>query len=174
MAARDFTDEMSELALGGLGRTSEAGEPEGGTDGGSESEGADSGTVFIEVEVDEASNGRERRHKVKKAKVTRVARIERFGVPIMRTSGMIADLWEQFANALSPPAPFLPDIARVRLVRYLVPVPLAGLLLSPGTIVSFISFAIGFLFFGAPLFSLLGEILDVNKPGWRNRWRDRQ
>ncbi|KAL8287551.1 hypothetical protein RQP46_003409 [Phenoliferia psychrophenolica] len=161
MAARDFTDGMTELATLGSSRTSDDGESENGaTDGDTDAEESGADPVTVEIEVEEARTGRGKRHRFKKAKVTRVARVERVGLPIMRTSGRIADMWEKWANGLSPPAPFPADVARVRMVRYLLPIPLLGIIFSPGTIMSILSFTIGFAFFGQPLFGLVGEILD--------------
>lgn len=175
MLARDFTEGMSELvALGGSGHASDDGESELGTELDTDADESDGDAIVVEVEVDEARFGRKRRRKVKKAKVTRVARLERVGSPFMLTAGKIADLWEKLANGLSPPAPFPPDVAQVRMVRYLLPIPLAGTFLSPGAIMSIISFAVGLGFFGSPLFGLIAEILDVRMPEWRRRWRDRQ
>ncbi|KAK4702526.1 hypothetical protein P7C70_g3701, partial [Phenoliferia sp. Uapishka_3] len=177
MLARDFTEGMSELvALGTTGQSSEDGESDmGGTEGET-----DEDELLAEPAVDSRRLGlraraRElRRRKNGKAKKgTRRSRLEKIGIPFMQTSGKLADLWEKWGNALSPCEPFPPDVARIRLVRYLLPVPVAGFLFSPGTLVSAVSFLVGVAFFGEPVFHIVAEILDARMPGWREKWRDR-
>ncbi|KAM0753205.1 hypothetical protein T439DRAFT_323840 [Meredithblackwellia eburnea MCA 4105] len=214
--ARDFTEGMTELALGTSTSHSHPGgfHDDGDLDGSSitgdsaSDVDTDSETVIIELERREghrtaesgaASDGEvdKKAAKHKRRKLLRVrkdegktdgtttesgtstpppvkmARVERFGLPLQRNAGKIADSWEKWVNCFSPPSPFPESDARMRLLKYLLPIPILGMIFSPGALASALSFLLGVLFFGKPLFGLLAEILDANVERWRERWRDR-
>lgn len=85
--------------------------------------------------------------------------------PVMRALADIADVWERFANALSPTAPFK-DTARLRLGALLVPAIGGGFLLKPEVVVKSSTFLAGAIFFSDPLLKRALEWLNSNYPLW--------
>lgn len=168
LMAREMSEGLSDLAAGAAEGQGE--NPESDVEADVES--------LVEGDDDPQSSGSTSEKgaaaaKLKNVKVTKVKKLERIGLPIQRTAGNIADLWEQLSNTLSPPPPFPPDTARFALAKPLMAVPILGILFSPGTMVSAISFLAGLAFFGDPLFGLAIQLLDAHAIGWRERIRDR-
>ncbi|KAJ9121504.1 hypothetical protein QFC22_002121 [Naganishia vaughanmartiniae] len=104
-------------------------------------------------EVARPMSEKERKHaEAKEAKAKRDAVIGKYTKIMQDTTGDMADLSECFANALSPPRPYPPNIARFKL---------AGAILGPLFILTAIvpawiwhramSFLLGAAFFGQPL-----------------------
>ncbi|KAI5777244.1 hypothetical protein EDC01DRAFT_719812 [Geopyxis carbonaria] len=86
--------------------------------------------------------------------------------PVMHVVGDVADVWERFANLLSPTPPFPRTTARLRLAGALAPLFLLSLVLSPYYFTKATSFLAGAGFFGAPLTTRALAWLNQNYPEW--------
>lgn len=87
--------------------------------------------------------------------------------PIMHALADVADTWERFGNALSPTAPFPRNSYRIRLAATVSPLLLISLILSSYMFTKFVTFAVGFGFFGDPVIARGLELLDRRFPNWQ-------
>ncbi|EYE98908.1 uncharacterized protein EURHEDRAFT_373989 [Aspergillus ruber CBS 135680] len=86
----------------------------------------------------------------------------------MRVISDITDLYERFANVFSPTPPFFAISARLQLVGILVSICFASYVTSSYMIVKGIGFAIGFGFFGDPVFEWTMDFLNRKVPNWKD------
>lgn len=87
--------------------------------------------------------------------------------PIMHALADVADTWERFGNALSPTAPFPKNLYRIRLAVAASPLLLISLILSSYMFTKFVTFAVGFAFFGDPVIMRGLDLLDRRFPNWQ-------
>lgn len=85
--------------------------------------------------------------------------------PVMRALADVADVWERFANALSPISPFK-ETARLRLAGILVPAVGGSMLLNSDLLVKSSTFLAGAIFFSDPLQRRGLAWLNRNYPNW--------
>lgn len=171
LEARQFAQEFADLASApfesdrrqapSMGEIIEAAAgPDGNLDGlGAEVEEED-GVALGEDAVAPTAGAKDEKKKVK--------RLAKYGLPIQRTLGDLADAWERWANVLSPTAPFATDPPRIKVALHILPIVLAFLILPSAFIFSTITFATGFLFFGDPVLQLIVPAIDAMvKTDWR-------
>ncbi|KXX80187.1 hypothetical protein MMYC01_204247 [Madurella mycetomatis] len=88
--------------------------------------------------------------------------------PIMHAIGLIADTWERFANTLTPVPLFPSEVFRLRLVALLLPLVFGvSLFATPYIFLKSLSFFVGLIFFGDPLFSRGLDWLNHTIPNWQ-------
>ncbi|KAJ5083935.1 hypothetical protein NUU61_008514 [Penicillium alfredii] len=87
----------------------------------------------------------------------------------MRVLSDITDIYEKFANLLSPTPPFSLITSRLRLAGIFVALALIVPLTSSYWIVKLGAFAIGFGFFGDPVFKKTMNILNSKFPNWKDQ-----
>ena len=85
--------------------------------------------------------------------------------PAMHVVGDIADVWERFANALSPTPPF-PHTTRHQIAAIVVPILLGSFFVKPAHIVYGTSFFSGLIFFSDPLLQRGIKMLNEKIPDW--------
>ncbi|OJJ39409.1 hypothetical protein ASPWEDRAFT_169256 [Aspergillus wentii DTO 134E9] len=85
----------------------------------------------------------------------------------MRVVSDITDIWEKFANALSPTPPFSAITPRLRLAGILVSICLAIHLTSSYLVIKAGAFAVGFGFFGDPVIQSSLDFLNNRIPDWK-------
>jgi hypothetical protein len=79
----------------------------------------------------------------------------------------VADTWERFGNALSPTAPFPPNLYRLRLAALVVPVLAGSFFITSYMVVKGTTFGIGFGFFGDPVITPAINWLNKTFPNWQ-------
>ncbi|KKY37499.1 hypothetical protein UCDDA912_g02489 [Diaporthe ampelina] len=87
--------------------------------------------------------------------------------PIMHALADVGDTWERFGNALSPTAPFPRNSYRIRLAVAASPLLFLSLFLSSYMFTKFVTFAVGFAFFGDPVIKPGLQLLDRKFPNWQ-------
>lgn len=87
--------------------------------------------------------------------------------PMMHALADVADTWERFGNALSPTAPFPRNSYRIRLAVVASPLLLISLFLSSYMFTKFVTFAVGFGFFGDPVIARGLDLLNRRFPNWQ-------
>ncbi|KAF7715472.1 Uncharacterized protein PECH_007102 [Penicillium ucsense] len=88
---------------------------------------------------------------------------------VMRVISDVTDVYEQFANLMSPTPPFNLVIPRLRLLGILGLVFLAFPFTSSHLIVKSVGFTLGLGFFGDPLFVFGMAFLNKTVPDWKDR-----
>lgn len=79
----------------------------------------------------------------------------------------ITDIWEKFSNILSPTPPFYGVTARLRLLGILTGISISSLVLSSHFILRTVSFLVGVVFFGDPIFQWTISFLNERVPNWK-------
>ncbi|KAJ5946934.1 hypothetical protein N7454_003773 [Penicillium verhagenii] len=87
---------------------------------------------------------------------------------LMRGLSDVTDIYEKFANLLSPTPPFLLITSRLQLAGILTLISVLVPLISSYWIVKIIGFTIGFGFFGDPVFTYALDTLNQKIPNWRD------
>lgn len=87
--------------------------------------------------------------------------------PVMRAVESTCDMWERFANALSPTPPFPPQTHQLRLAALVLPLVVASVALDSYWLGKTTAFLAGFLFFGKPAMARAAVLLDCYCPRWR-------
>ncbi|ERF69387.1 hypothetical protein EPUS_05932 [Endocarpon pusillum Z07020] len=85
--------------------------------------------------------------------------------PAMHVVGDIADVWERFANALSPTPPF-PHTHQYRFAGLVAPLFLISFFVKPAHVVHGTSFVFGLAFFTDPLLQRGIKLLNQKIPDW--------
>ncbi|KAJ5560575.1 hypothetical protein N7513_002974 [Penicillium frequentans] len=88
---------------------------------------------------------------------------------LMRGLSDVTDIYEQFSNLLSPTPPFLLLNPRLQLAGILTLISVLVPLTSSYWIVKIIGFAIGFGFFGDPVFTYTLDALNRKIPNWKDQ-----
>ncbi|KAA8645029.1 uncharacterized protein ATNIH1004_009240 [Aspergillus tanneri] len=86
----------------------------------------------------------------------------------MRLISDITDVYERFANVLSPTPPFYAVRARLRLIGLLLCVSIASRFILSHVIVKSATFLFGLVIFGDPLFQQTIDYLNRNHPNWKD------
>ncbi|KAI5453283.1 hypothetical protein NCC49_006306 [Naganishia albida] len=122
-------------------------------------------------EVSRPMTEKERKHaETKEAKAKRDAMISKYTKAMQDVTGDIADLSECLANALSPPRPYPPNIARFKLAGAIF----APLFLATAIVPAWIwhrvaSFSLGFAFFGQPVIDRGLAAFVRAVPDWKDK-----
>ncbi|KAJ5979633.1 hypothetical protein N7481_006931 [Penicillium waksmanii] len=87
----------------------------------------------------------------------------------MRVVSDITDIYERFANILSPTPPFYLISPRLRISGILSIVCLVAPFASSYWIIKLVGFALGFAFFGAPAFTYTTDLLNRKFPEWQEQ-----
>ncbi|CAG8008243.1 unnamed protein product [Penicillium nalgiovense] len=87
---------------------------------------------------------------------------------VMRTLSDITDIYEKFANILSPTPPFFLVTSRLRLASIFTLVSVTVPFTSSYWIVKLVGFALGLGFFGDPIFTHTLDLLNAKVPNWKD------
>ncbi|RPA77429.1 hypothetical protein BJ508DRAFT_212779 [Ascobolus immersus RN42] len=85
--------------------------------------------------------------------------------PGMRAIADICDMWERFANALSPTPPF-PHTARYQIAAIFAPLALVSLFIHSAWVMRSMTFISGAAFFGQPGIDRALNWLNIHYPNW--------
>ncbi|KAK1144456.1 hypothetical protein N8T08_005328 [Aspergillus melleus] len=86
---------------------------------------------------------------------------------IMRVISDVTDVYERFANVLSPTPPFYAISTRLKIVGILFGLAVVASLTSSYLIVKGAGFVVGLAFFGEPVFQRTMDYLNTNIPDWK-------
>ncbi|PLB53803.1 hypothetical protein P170DRAFT_396493 [Aspergillus steynii IBT 23096] len=86
---------------------------------------------------------------------------------IMRIISDVTDVYERFANVLSPTPPFYAISTRLKIVGILFGLAVVASITPSYLIVKGAGFTVGFAFFGDPVFSHTIDYLNTNIPDWK-------
>ncbi|KAJ5399527.1 hypothetical protein N7465_010016 [Penicillium sp. CMV-2018d] len=87
---------------------------------------------------------------------------------VMRILSDITDIYEKFANILSPTPPFLLVTSRLRLASIFTLVSVIVPFTSSYWIIKLVGFALGLGFFGDPIFTYTLDLLNDKVPNWKD------
>ncbi|KAJ9490942.1 hypothetical protein VN97_g2312 [Penicillium thymicola] len=87
---------------------------------------------------------------------------------VMRILSDITDIYEKFANILSPTPPFLLVTSRLRLASIFTLVSVIVPFTSSYWIIKLVGFALGLGFFGDPIFTYTLDLLNEKVPNWKD------
>ncbi|KAJ5256071.1 hypothetical protein N7497_006478 [Penicillium chrysogenum] len=87
---------------------------------------------------------------------------------VMRVLSDITDIYEKFANILSPTPPFFLVTSRLRLASIFTLVSVIVPFTSSYWIIKLVGFALGLGFFGDPIFTYTLDLLDTKVPNWKD------
>ncbi|KAJ5189101.1 Protein of unknown function DUF3292 [Penicillium cf. griseofulvum] len=87
---------------------------------------------------------------------------------VMRILSDITDIYEKFANILSPTPPFFLVTSRLRLASIFTLVSVAVPFTSSYWIIKLVGFALGLGFFGDPIFTYTLDLLNDKVPNWKD------
>ncbi|CAG8892135.1 unnamed protein product [Penicillium egyptiacum] len=87
---------------------------------------------------------------------------------VMRILSDITDIYEKFANILSPTPPFLLVTSRLRLASIFTVVSVIIPFTSSYWIIKLVGFALGLGFFGDPIFTYTLDLLNAKVPNWKD------
>ncbi|KAJ5835445.1 hypothetical protein N7447_001471 [Penicillium robsamsonii] len=87
---------------------------------------------------------------------------------IMRILSDITDIYEKFANILSPTPPFFLVTSRLRLASIFTLVSVIVPFTSSYWIIKIVGFALGLGFFGDPVFAYTLDLLNAKVPNWKD------
>lgn len=160
-------------AFGGIAISSAAGKQhtsaEGGTDGdgeGKKKAAPDPTSAAIKaIDAKDSAEGGATGTKAATKKPVEEAMWEK-ARPVMQGVGVVADIWEQIGNMLSPTPPFSRKL-RWRLGGIAGGLGLVSLIVTPYMVMKGLSFAIGFGFFGDPVIQRGLTYLNTNYPNWK-------
>ncbi|KAJ5486698.1 hypothetical protein N7530_000998 [Penicillium desertorum] len=86
---------------------------------------------------------------------------------VMRILSDITDIYEKFANILSPTPPFFLVTSRLRLASIFTLVSVIVPFTSSYWIIKLVGFALGLGFFGDPIFTYTLDLLNAKVPNWK-------
>ncbi|OQE29092.1 hypothetical protein PENFLA_c004G01036 [Penicillium flavigenum] len=87
---------------------------------------------------------------------------------VMRILSDITDIYEKFANILSPTPPFFLVTSRLRLASIFTLVSVIVPFTSSYWIIKLVGFALGLGFFGDPIFTYTLDLLNAKVPNWKD------
>ncbi|OQE02708.1 hypothetical protein PENVUL_c039G06788 [Penicillium vulpinum] len=87
---------------------------------------------------------------------------------VMRILSDITDIYEKFANILSPTPPFFLVTSRLRLASIFTLVSVIVPFTSSYWIIKLVGFSIGLGFFGDPIFTYTLDLLNTKVPNWKD------
>ncbi|KAJ6138913.1 hypothetical protein N7471_005399 [Penicillium samsonianum] len=87
---------------------------------------------------------------------------------VMRILSDITDIYEKFANILSPTPPFFLVTSRLRLASIFTIVSVIVPFTSSYWIIKLVGFALGLGFFGDPIFTYTLDLLNDKVPNWKD------
>ncbi|EKV06602.1 hypothetical protein Pdw03_3592 [Penicillium digitatum] len=87
---------------------------------------------------------------------------------VMRILSDITDIYEKFANILSPTPPFFLVTSRLRLASVFTFVSIIVPFISSYWIIKLVGFALGLGFFGEPIFTYTLDLLNAKVPNWKD------
>ncbi|KAI5803458.1 hypothetical protein DFH27DRAFT_481765 [Peziza echinospora] len=88
--------------------------------------------------------------------------------PFMQYVGTVADIWERFANALSPTPPFSRK-QPLKIAAVFVPMLLASFIVTPYILMKALTFFGGVGFYSQPYINKGLNYLNTNYPGWQEK-----
>ncbi|CAG8019165.1 unnamed protein product [Penicillium olsonii] len=87
---------------------------------------------------------------------------------VMRILSDITDIYEKFANLLSPTPPFFLVASRLRLASIFTLISVVVPFTSSYWIIKFVGFGVGLGFFGDPIFAHTLDLLNTKIPNWKD------
>ncbi|KGO42812.1 Protein of unknown function DUF3292 [Penicillium expansum] len=87
---------------------------------------------------------------------------------VMRILSDITDIYEKFANILSPTPPFLLITSRLRIASIFTLVSVIVPFTSSYWIIKLVGFALGLGFFGEPILTYTLDLLNAKVPNWKD------
>ncbi|KAJ5129891.1 uncharacterized protein N7515_005930 [Penicillium bovifimosum] len=87
---------------------------------------------------------------------------------VLRILSDITDIYEKFANILSPTPPFFLVTSRLRLASIFTVISLVTPFISSYLIIKLVGFAVGLGFFGDPIFTFTLDLLNNKVPNWKD------
>ncbi|KAJ5583056.1 hypothetical protein N7535_001676 [Penicillium sp. DV-2018c] len=87
---------------------------------------------------------------------------------VMRILSDITDIYEKFANILSPTPPFFLLTTRLRLASIFTVISVVIPFVSSYLIIKLVGFAVGLGFFGDPIFAFTLDLLNRKVPNWKD------